>query len=437
MVISDNGASAEGGVTGSFNEMLLLQPGARELRGQPRADRRPRRPGGLQPLPVGLGVGRATRRSGAGSARPTAAARPTRSSWPGRRGSQARGEVRTQYAHAIDMVPTVLDALGDRAAGGDPRRRADAAGGRQLRAHVRRRPTPRRSTRTQYFEMFGHRSIYHDGWRAVCPWPGAELHRPRPQLGRKLGDPITPEVLEELDRNVWELYDMTADPTESRERRGRAPRAAARADRALVGGGREVQGAAARRLDAGAAGDGASADLQAARRATSTTPAARWCRPSRRRWSTTARTRSRPTSRSPTAAPRACSWPRAATPAATPSTSKDGELRFLYNYVGLDRFEVRRRRRRSDRGPPRAALRVRADRRARHRQRQGRPGARPALHRRRARRRDRVPAHDAAVLRARRAQLRLRLRRPGGGVRAAVPVHRHDPPARGRPRRAS
>ena len=25
---------------------------------------------------------------------------------------------------------------------------------------------------TQYFEMLGHRSIYHDGWRAVCPWPG-------------------------------------------------------------------------------------------------------------------------------------------------------------------------------------------------------------------------------------------------------------------------
>ena len=24
---------------------------------------------------------------------------------------------------------------------------------------------------TQYFEMFGHRAIYHDDWRAVCPWP--------------------------------------------------------------------------------------------------------------------------------------------------------------------------------------------------------------------------------------------------------------------------
>ena len=64
----------------------LLQPGAGELRGQPRAHRRPRRPVVLLPLRVGLGVGRSTRRSGAGSARPTAAARPTRSSSPGRPG---------------------------------------------------------------------------------------------------------------------------------------------------------------------------------------------------------------------------------------------------------------------------------------------------------------------------------------------------------------
>jgi len=28
------------------------------------------------------------------------------------------------------------------------------------------------SHHTQYFEMLGHRAIYYDGWRAVCPWPG-------------------------------------------------------------------------------------------------------------------------------------------------------------------------------------------------------------------------------------------------------------------------
>lgn len=28
---------------------------------------------------------------------------------------------------------------------------------------------------TQYFEMFAHRSLYHDGWRAVCPFPGSPV----------------------------------------------------------------------------------------------------------------------------------------------------------------------------------------------------------------------------------------------------------------------
>ena len=76
---------------------------------------------------------------------------------------------------------------------------------------------------------------------------------------------------------------------------------------------------------------------------------------------------------------------------------KDGQLCFVYNYVGLDRFEVRAERR-PDRGPPRAALRVRADRRAGHRQRQGRPGTRAALHRRRARRRNTEFPHTTPLL---------------------------------------
>ena len=62
--------------------------------------------------------------------------------------------------------------------------------------------------------MFGHRSIYHAGWRAVCPWPGPDFTTAA-KLGRKFGDPITPEVLEELDRSGWELYDMAGDPTEA------------------------------------------------------------------------------------------------------------------------------------------------------------------------------------------------------------------------------
>ena len=90
--------------------------------------------------------------------------------WP--KGIKAKGDMRTQYAHAIDMVPTVLEALGIEAADA----RSTASHSRRSKASVSPTPltTPRRPAKhvTQYFEMFGHRSLYHDGWRAVCPWPG-------------------------------------------------------------------------------------------------------------------------------------------------------------------------------------------------------------------------------------------------------------------------
>jgi hypothetical protein len=42
--------------------------------------------------------------------------------------------------------------------------------------------------RTQYFEMLGHRAIYHDGWRAVCPWPGPSFA----EAGVGFGNPSAP-----------------------------------------------------------------------------------------------------------------------------------------------------------------------------------------------------------------------------------------------------
>jgi arylsulfatase A-like enzyme len=84
---------------------------------------------------------------------------------------RARGEVRGQYAHLIDMVPTVLEVLGV----GPP---ATIRGVTQSPIHgvsfayTFDDPAAATLHRTQYFEMLGHRAIDHDGWRAVCPWPG-------------------------------------------------------------------------------------------------------------------------------------------------------------------------------------------------------------------------------------------------------------------------
>ena len=92
------------------------------------------------------------------------------------------------------MVPTVLDALGV-----DPP--ATIRGVTQAPihgvsfAHTFDDPAAPTRHRTQYFEMFGHRSIYHDGWRAVCPWPGPSFA----EAGKPFGTPITAETLTDLD----------------------------------------------------------------------------------------------------------------------------------------------------------------------------------------------------------------------------------------------
>ena len=60
--------------------------------------------------------------------------------------------------------------------------------------------------------MFGHRSIYHNGWRAVCPYPGPSFA----ESPVELGTPITEDKLRELDAKHWELYNVEEDPAETR-----------------------------------------------------------------------------------------------------------------------------------------------------------------------------------------------------------------------------
>ena len=74
-------------------------------------------------------------------------------------------------------------------------------------------PTPRPDHHTQYFEMLGHRAIYHDGWRAVCPWPGPSFT----EAGKGFGEPISAETLSTLDGTGWELYHVAADFAENHD----------------------------------------------------------------------------------------------------------------------------------------------------------------------------------------------------------------------------
>jgi arylsulfatase len=113
--------------------------------------------------------------------------------WP--KGIQAKGELRTQFHHVIDVAPTILEAAQlpePKVVNGVKQRPMDGvsmaytfADGKAKDRHT-----------TQYFEMFGNRAIYHDGWWArtihKAPWES----KPRRALD---------------DNSAWDLYDTRTD----------------------------------------------------------------------------------------------------------------------------------------------------------------------------------------------------------------------------------
>ena len=185
--------------------------------------------GAPSPTTTTRGAGRwpATRRSSGGSGRSTRAAWPTRASCAGRPRLGVGGGVRHQFTHAVDVLPTVLELAGieppgdHRVRAAVPYRRhqlrlAARAGGADAPPHAR----------TQHFEMFGSRALYHDGWKAVTFKP----------IGPLYNDGLNWNAPFSEDR--WELYHVAEDPTEIHDLAARRSRPAGRHDRAVVGRGR-------------------------------------------------------------------------------------------------------------------------------------------------------------------------------------------------------
>jgi arylsulfatase A-like enzyme len=114
--------------------------------------------------------------------------------WPN--GIEARGEVRGQYAHAVDVVPTVLDALGLDApaeVGGVAQEPIEGVSF----AHTFGDAAARTNKTVQYYEMIGSRAIWKDGWKAVAE--------------QEQGVELTEEI---LDAQTWELYHVAEDFSE-------------------------------------------------------------------------------------------------------------------------------------------------------------------------------------------------------------------------------
>jgi len=124
-------------------------------------------------------------------------------SWPGH--IKDVGGIRNQFHHVIDIVPTILDATKI-----VPPVMVDGIAQNPIEgvslAYTFDKANADAPTRhhTQYFEMFGNRGIYHDGWYANTqpispPW--------------KLGATPNPDV---MNSYKWELYDLTKDWTQSK-----------------------------------------------------------------------------------------------------------------------------------------------------------------------------------------------------------------------------
>jgi len=196
-IVGDNGASAEGTVTGTFNEMFSLN-GASALETTEFMAARIDQFGGpdaYNHYAVGWAHAMDT---------PYQWTKQVASHWGGTRngaivhwprGFGSRAEVRQQFHHVIDVAPTILDAAGipqPTAVHGIAQKPIEGVSMRYCfddQGAAERRET-------QYFEMFCNRGIYHRGWTAVTrhstPW-------------------VTGTELPPLEDDVWELYDTTAD----------------------------------------------------------------------------------------------------------------------------------------------------------------------------------------------------------------------------------
>jgi arylsulfatase len=211
MLISDNGASAEGGPTGSVNEGKFFNNVPDNLQQNLAAIDDLGGPKYFNHYPWGWTHAgntpfrrwkRETYRGGTSD--------PFIVCWP--KGIKARGEIRSQYCHAIDMMPTVLDALGIEPPTHIRGVTQSPIQGCSLKSSFSDAKAPALH-QTQYFEMFGHRSLYHDGWRAVCPWPGTSFK----ESGLGFGAPIDYKKLIELDAKGWELYNVARDFAETKD----------------------------------------------------------------------------------------------------------------------------------------------------------------------------------------------------------------------------
>jgi len=120
-------------------------------------------------------------------------------SWPAR--IKSRGQLRNQWHHVIDIVPTIYEATGvpmPSSVNGVAQKPIDGIS----MVYTFDRPEVPSRHKTQYFEILGNRGIYNDGWIACTTPPSPPWLPGGPEV-----DPVT--------GYTWELYNVMKDPTEA------------------------------------------------------------------------------------------------------------------------------------------------------------------------------------------------------------------------------
>jgi arylsulfatase len=195
-IMGDNGSSGEGGLTGTYNEMIHLN-GIFDAETTESMLARADDWGGPNSFPhFSSGWAVATDAPFTWTKQMAADFGGTRNGmvmhWP--KGIQAKGEIRSQFHHVNDVAATILEATNlpqPKTVNGVPQK--PLTGISMLYAAKDANAKDRHTT--QYFEMFGNRAIYHDGWMARV------VHRV----------PWGAEPINSLQDDVWDLYNVAED----------------------------------------------------------------------------------------------------------------------------------------------------------------------------------------------------------------------------------
>ena len=126
--------------------------------------------------------------------------------WPAGIPAENNGDVRQQFCHAIDLMPTILDV-----AGADSPAVLDGVAQQPLDGESLL-PTfgdldARMDRTTQYFEMLGSRAIYHEGWKATTDHVGSMLRAERELI----------DGSDDFESDRWSLYNLEEDFSEAND----------------------------------------------------------------------------------------------------------------------------------------------------------------------------------------------------------------------------